>query len=355
MKTGKTLDQLAEEILKLQNTKKDFIVPTTRLTMEADADLVFGGNNFKPTDLAHRQIAEHCGIPHKYYQKMLTEKPDLLANNVQTWFEKYPAQRMVRTQDGRCRAFLSDRYRPMEHIDLVRAVVPTLQELGVEVLSADVTDTRLYIKAVDQRIKADVPSGRKMGDGSHVFFDTVCPAITISNSEVGLGRLLVETSIFTKVCTNLATIGASLKKHHVGGKNEFVDTTYELLSDEARSATDKALWLQARDVVKGAFEETRFQALTDKMAGLSKQAIDGDPIKVVELTAARFDLNNIEQGSVLKHLISGGDMTRYGLMNAITRSAEDNASYDRATEIEHFGGQIIDLTQNDWAELAKAA
>jgi hypothetical protein len=66
-------------------------------------------------------------------------------------------------------------------------------------------------------------------------------------------------------------------------------------------------------------------------------------VAAVEVTAKRFALTEGEQGSVLEHLARGGDLTRYGLLNAVTRTAEDATSYDRAIELECVGGEILEL------------
>jgi hypothetical protein len=195
-----------------------------------------------------------------------------------------------------------------------------------------------------------------MGDGSHVFFDTVSPAIIISNSEVGLGALSIEAGVWTNLCTNLAIAASrSMRKYHIGGKHEMGEEVYALLSNRTRAITDAALWAQVRDVVQGAFDQARFDALTDELAGTAKQPIEGDPVKVVELTAKQFGMGEGEQKSVLRHLIEGGDLTRYGLIGAVTRTAEDLPDYDRATEFEKFGGKLIELPANDWRALAEAA
>jgi hypothetical protein len=76
---------------------------------------------------------------------------------------------------------------------------------------------------------------------------------------------------------------------------------------------------------------------------------------VVEVTATRFGLNETERKSVLDHLIRGGDLSQYGLHNAITRTAEDLDDYDRASDFERFGGQIIELPANEWRQIAEAA
>ena len=55
------------------------------------------------------------------------------------------------------------------------------------------------------------------------------------------------------------------------------------------------------------------------------------------------------------HLITGGTLTRWGLVNALTRTAEDVDTYDRATDFERFGGQVIELPRRDWERIALAA
>lgn len=364
MKIGRSITDLAAEIERQHATKQDFVAKTSAIGVVVDdgeLKLDLGqAQPFPVNDLAHAQVAEFAGIPKPYYDRMRKEEPELLRNNVSTWFEKYPAARMVRTLDTRTRAFLSDGYRPLENYDLAEAVLPTLLENQLEIMSCEITEKRLYIKAVDKRITRDVPSGRKIGDGSHVFFDTCSPAIIISNSEVGFGRLSVESGVFTKVCTNLATIAkGGMKKTHIGGRHMLGDASVQnidnLLSSETRKATDKAIWLQVRDVVKGAFDEAVFTARCAELGTMAEDTIEGDVVKTIELSARKFGLSDLVRGAVQKHMIEGGDLTRYGLFNAITRTAQDVGDYDEASELERLGGKIIELGKREWRELAMAA
>jgi hypothetical protein len=362
VKYGRSIQELAAEIARQQNAKRDLVAATTDIAMMTDDEmrvaLNVGDSRFDINEIAHDQIDVYAGIPAKYYDVMLAEQPALLAQNVNTWLKAKGEKRLVRTMDGRARAFLSDRYRPLENYDLAEAILPVLGNLRLELISCEVTERRMYLKAVDKRINRDIPSGRRMGDGSHTIFDTCVPAIVISNSEVGYGQLSVETAIWTKACTNLAVFTQdSMKRRHVGARHEIAagENIAELLSDDTRRVTDQALWLQVRDVVKAAFDEARFASRCAKIAETSKQKIEGDPVKVIEVTAKRFGITDTERPSVLRHLIEGGDLTRYGLFNAITRTAEDLPDYDRATEFEHIGGNVIELGAHEWKEMAKAA
>ena len=363
MKTGKSITELAQEIERQQKAKTDFVTPTDRLQMffeDGGVKLNSPVGDFGINAIAHQQLAANLEIPKPYYDRMLAEQPELLAENVNTWFEANPKPRMVRTMDGTARAFLSDRYRPLENSDLAEAILPVLAQLGVVIVSAEITEKRFYLKFVDEKISKDIPTGRKLGDGSHVFFETLVPAGQISNSEVGFGALSIETGTLTKMCTNLAwSTSRSMKKYHVGSKHDIGEEMYAMLSDQTRQLTDAALWAQARDVVKVAFDPERFHQFTDDMGKLVQIRLDAnpdsDPVKIVSLASKKLGITEGEQGGILKHLIHGGDFTAYGLMNAVTRTAEDLKDYDRATEFERMGGKLIDLTANDWNEIKQAA
>jgi hypothetical protein len=358
-KIGKSLQELAIEIDRQSKAKRDYVANATALALRPAE----GGVVMKVGDLvehsvgglAHGQIAEYTDIPKAYYDRMLQADPGLLATNVNHWMVQKSDKRMVRTLDGKVRALLSDRYRPLENAELAEAVLPVLQREGLILLSCEITERRLYIKAVDERILRDVPSGRKLGDGSHVFFDTVSPAVTISNSEVGCGAVFIESGVFTKACTNLAMVGNNMRKYHTGARAELSDDVFRLLSDDTRRKTDAAVWAQVRDVVAGALNAARFEALCDKLGETSEQKIEGSPVAAVEVLGKTLGMGKGETNSVLKHLIEGGDLTRYGLFNAVTRTAEDLPDYDRATEFERFGGRVIELPRNDWERIAKAA
>lgn len=362
MKTSLSLTALAQEIERQQDAKRDFLASTDKLDVSVAENAVHlelpDVGSFRLNSVAEDQIAQHTGIPAKYFDRMRDEAPDLLADNIRTWFRKEPSQRLIRTLDNKTRAFLSNGYRPLENADLAEAILPVLLDLNLQIMSCAITEQRLYIKAVDPRIERDVPKGHAIGDGSHVFFDTCSPAIIVSNSEVGLGMLSVESGVFTRQCTNLASIAdGGMKRRHVGARNTLTEgqEIQHLLSDDTKKATDKAVWMQIRDVVRGAFDEANFEAVTQKLAGIAKNEIAGDPVKVVELTAKKFAMNGDEQKSVLRHLIQGHDLSQLGLFNAITRTAEDLESYDRASAFERFGGKVVELAPQEWRTLAEAA
>lgn len=365
MKQGRSIQDLAVEITRQRDTKKDYLADTRNLTMVAE-DMTASPNGpvlairdmhsyLGINNLTHGQIASYTGVPKKYYDRMLVECPDLLASNVNTWFHRKEEPRLVRTLDNRARAFLSNGYRCLDNDQFIEAALPPLMDFGVEVMSCEVTDTKLYLKVVDKRIKRDLKKGVQLGVG-HDRFDTVSPALVLSNSEVGEGALSIMTSVWTGGCSNLMVISErSQRKYHLGAKMDLGEEMYKLLSDKTRALTDAALWGQIRDVCMAAFEQAQFDAIVDKLAETTTREIK-DPIATLDVTTKAYDLNDMERVSILNHLIRGGDLSQYGLHAAITRTAEEVADYDRASELERLGGRIIELPANEWANVyAKAA
>jgi hypothetical protein len=361
-KEGRTLGMLAQEIERQYESKRDYIAPVTKVSMLATSDrppaLVLDNKQKWPlSPLAHNQMAEYTGIPTAYYRRMLEEEPALLSTNVNRWLRNPTDRRMIRTLDGKVRAFLSDKFRPLENYDLAHAILPVLMERKLMILSCEVTETSLYIKAVDRTIENDVPTGARMGDGGHTIFDTCCPGITIRNSEVGMGALSIASTIWTKACTNLADFGTCLRKSHLGKRADISDDVYALLTDNTRALTDAALWAQTRDVVVAAFDQAKFAAQCKKLGQAAEQKLPvADLGEVIEVVGKRFDLNQDERKGVLGKLVEGHDFTRYGLHAAVTRFSQENeVSYDRATDLERVGGKIIELSNTEWEELAAAA
>lgn len=372
MKTGKTLVELATEIQRRADNKKDLVASTNHISMinpgstrsdgseVTDLALAIGSKQyFNINSIAHAQIGAHLDIPKVYYDKMLSDIPDLLSSNVNEWFRKYPVPRMVRTLDGTARAFLSDKFAPdMENEDLAEAVLPVLMDMNLDIASCEITDRRLYIKAVDKKVSRELAkNGAFFGDGGHTIVRVAFPAITISNSEVGHGALSIQGGVYDGGCSNLSFFGErSMRRAHVGQKQSIAEgELYAMLSDKSRRLNNAALWSTVRDVVRAVFERAKFDALVDKIEGTYEQKITGDVVKVVQLSTKKLGLLESEGKSVLDHLIKGGDISRFGLYNAITRMSADVESYDRATELERVGAQVIELPQADWKVLAEAA
>lgn len=368
MKTGRTLQELAAELERQTTNRRDYIAPQGKVEaiVQADdagqVDVVLDGINGEPmplTNYAHGQMSDHLGIPRRYYERMRAEQPGLLAANINTWLKADPDnKRMIRTLDGAVRAVLSPKYRPLDNFDLANAVLPKLIEKRVDIMSAELTETRMYIKGILPDLSDELPEGVSFGGHQRIGGDRghLVAAIVISNSEIGAGTLRVEPSVFTTYCTNLMIRAqASMKKYHVGRAFE-ADANLEVFRDETRRMDDAAFWMKVTDVTVAAFDERMFRAGIDEIRRAAGQPIKSDDLpSVVDVTVKKLGLPEATGKSILKHLAAGGDLTQWGLSSAITRVANDADDYELATDLERAGGEIITLPARDWERISLAS
>ena len=341
MKQGRTLEELGKELERQRQARKDLVVDTRHLsatTNEKGTTVSINVNGEKQqyglTELAHQQIAARLQIPYRYYQKMQKEQPQLLDENINTWFNYAPERRMVRIMDDNIRAFLSDRYRRLDNLELCSAVLPIISDMnGVEINSCEVTPTHMYLKVINKKMKAEVALG-----------DVVQAGFVISNSEVGLGSLRVEPLVYRLVCKNgMICKDYMQKKYHVGKQVTGGDEAYELYSEETLMQDDKAFFMKVQDTVRCAVDEAKFMLTVNKMREAMEIPIENDPVQAVEVLADKFMLTQAERGDVLRQLFIGGDTSRYGLLNAVTAASRLAPDYERATELERIGGEILEL------------
>lgn len=352
MLKGKSLVELAEELTRQNNAKQDYLLDTRNLIMDADFDgavltMHDEANNMNTilgiNDIAHGQIGNELGIPKNYYEKMRKENPQLLAENVNTWFMQEPKIRMVRTLDGTARAFLSDRYRRIDNYDIAEQVIPMLKDLNVKFESNEVTDSRMYIKVVNERLTREVKPG-----------DYVQSGVMITNSEVGLGRVTIQPLLYRLVCTNGMVVndmrGATSRRHV--GRRQTADDGFILYANDTMLADDRALLLKIRDTIKAALDEVHFTNLIDNMKAATEVPITTTHIpEMVKLAAPTFGFTQKESEGILDRLIRDGDLSLYGFSNAVTRFAQDVTSYDRSTELEAIGYNILTMPSRTWEAL----
>lgn len=347
MKTGMaSIEELMQRVLDENVKKRDFVSPASKLTMTDDGKMVIADKgDFDIWDTAHDQIGTKLEIPSKYYDRMMKDAPDLLAQNVNGWLHRSDKSHTVRTLDTDMRAFLSDRYRPLDNFDLLgQSIIPVIQPIlkDLQVASCELTHKRMYIKMVNEKLTGEVKKG-----------DPVQAGMCISNSEVGMGSVQIQPLLYRLACLNGAIMqDSSIRKYHVGGRVTEGEDAGLFYSDDTRMLADKAFFAQVRDVMVGVLQAKGFGDMIRRLQSTTFNTIDKDIDEVIEVTAKKFTLGKTESEGILKTFINGGNLTQWGLGNAVTQYSQDVESYDRATELERIGGQIFEMPKNSWRELA---
>lgn len=354
MKAGISLRELAIEIERQNDIKQDYLVDTKNMRMETFEGVAYlhlydhGSEAIEPLEInqfAHRQIGSYLKIPADYYNRMQNEMSELLVQNVNTWLSRISEKRMIRALGGTARAFLSSRYKVIDNTTIAEIALPIIAEMkGAKVESCQITERQMYIKVVNQRLEAEVAPG-----------DIVQAGLIISNSEVGQGAVNIQPLVYRLVCSNGMIVNeARTRAKHIG---RIIDSDEDFLifSDETIQADNKAFCLKVQDTVKAAVEEVRFARIVDKMREASgRQMNTADVPGVVRLTSQQFHITKEEGAGVLQHLIEGKSLSQYGLANAVTRYSQDVENYDRATELEAIGYNILAMPQRQWDMINKA-
>lgn len=355
MKIGKSLSELATEIERQNTAKNDYLADTSALRMEAydnGVTLRMNGSTGSPLDIgriAHRQIATYTGIPAKYYDRMQEEAPELLARNVNTWFSMNRDKRMIRTLDGTARAFLSNRYRCLDNYEVATTILPIIAEMArseqAKIESCELTESRMYLKVVTPRITAEVVPG-----------DVVQAGFIVSNSETGQGSVTVSPLIYRLVCSNgMILPDGRLRKYHVGRDNEAAED-FTIYRSATMEASDRAFLMKMEDTVRAAANQTIFDGAVAKMREARDAKIEAKTApQVVELVTKEYGFSQEEGRGILGHLIDGGELSLYGLANAVTRQAQDVESYDRSTDMEAAGYSILTINPALWRRINSEA
>lgn len=368
LRRGKSLVELATELDRVQKTAKDFLVPTGKLeakvvevprlpnVSEPGQKVVIGFKNghdhqFGLNNWSSGQLASYTDIPKAYFDRLMVERPELAAKNINHGLQrKQNEQRMIRTLDGNVRAFVSNKFRRgLGNYELMESNLPILLEKGFQVQSSELTEKRLYVKAVTPKVQAQIKVG-----------DVVNFGIVFSNSDVGAGEFKIETFIYRLNCLNGA-IGQKLSSaRHITRAISGGEEATELFSEKTMNLSDAAFFSGMRDLFLNAMKPENFDIVVNQMReAAERKIVNTDLEEVVELAmnATKVQGEGVKH-SILSALMTGNEgagLTQWGLANSFTRAAQSsNLSYDTATELERAGGAVIELEASQWKRIADA-
>jgi hypothetical protein len=75
----------------------------------------------------------------------------------------------------------------------------------------------------------------------------------------------------------------------------------------------------------------------------------------VDQLAKELPIRDGEKESIITNLLTDGDFSRWGMLNAVTKVANTDAvDYERACELENVGAQILDMQMSSWNRVAEA-
>ena len=295
---------------------------------------------FVPTDWALQQFSIRSKVPSSTVIQKLRSQEDAddvdsevmanLANNSLRRLDQDKIYRMRTYTDGTCRAFVTDKYAPI--------------------------DNRWYL----DQLRDNLPEGRLShwrGDEDTIFGNILLPdtiidygqsddsdyggMLSIGNCEIGKRRISQVPSLFRSICLNGCIWGQckgkEIKKRHIG-EIDLQELSYAIYENiEAQlplldAGVRKLLALRELEV-----EEAKMQ-------------------QVFATVAMDHKLTKKEVSEVFRQWgqFERDDRNMFGVVNAVTRAGQtlDNMSWVR---FDGIGGSLMDTSESRWAGILNRA
>jgi hypothetical protein len=218
----------------------------------------------------------------------------------------YDKEVMLRTiRETQVRAIMSERYTPFDDIQLFPLVEPWVKDTEVEWYSFEdySTHVRLTRKETYEEIKVG---------------DAVQKGIHITNSEVGVRSVTIQAVVIRLVCKNGLLSAFKKSRSHVGDPQR-LEEHVKYMIEEAVLDSDALLakYKQSLDIA--------IEAPTDAL----KQIVKNE------------GLSQAEFSQLLKVYLSAPDPSLFGIVNALTQTAQDYPA-ERRWEMENIAGRLLD-------------
>lgn len=360
------LDHLVEMLRTQHDVKYDVVVPSSELrALDGDLSIKNGAAEITdegvtsaharltPTAGCDGQLAERLDIPVKYFRRMRDENVPLLDANINSWLNRDPARQfLVRgfrtdnpTDVGIARGVLSDRYRMVDHLDVLMAGLDGIAKSGVEcrIDSCDLNDRRMRVRVSSPAVEVHAPrmlagyrspfQGSGHGGAPAANPEVVWGGFEITNSETGYGAMAITPRIRVLVCDNGMTITKdALRSIHVGTKLEAGPIRW---SNETQQANLDLVAGQVKDAVATFLDVDYVSKVIRQIEAEGDVDIPmGSEAPVIERVCSALSYTEDEQASILSAFTRSGDTRAIGVMQAVTATAQGVDDADRAAELE---------------------
>lgn len=231
-------------------------------------------------------------------------------------------------QTGTARALLSNAYKIIDHVDTLRAAMQGMRAAGLgaeNVTQCDLTARRMYVTVEVPEVRAQAATllkdyvspftGNRGADNPIVHAGFV-----LGNSEVGDGTFFLYPRIVAEVCTNGMTIKkdvGALVQRHLGARLDDGLVTY---SDATHRANRELITRMAEDTVRTFLTEDYLNSVVRKLEEKAGEPVAKPEAAIKEVTR-KLEIPALYD-DVLMHFIKGADLSRGGIMHAVTAAAQ---------------------------------
>ena len=370
--TRADLGTLAETLKSQHARKVDAVVSARSLSIDADSgQLIVPGLSTEITmdgvtthdaaldlgDVAVGDLASRYDVPVKYARRCRSDARSLFAANFNEWLGRDDRQAFLRTFSdpeggtGFARAILSDRYRVIDHLDVLVAALDGAKSTGHDVVvdSVDLTERAMRVRLVAPEINVLAPDLMRgyrtpfqegwhgeQGMIAHGFYapgsePVLFAGLELSNSETGGGAFVIRPRIVFKACRNgLVITRDALRSVHMGQK---LDEGVVRWSEGTIQANADLVRSQTSDAVSSFLDVEYMRKIIAEVEAKAGREVER-PAEAIETVATKLRYSEGERETLLAHFIRGGQSTAGGVMQAVTSMAQTIADPDRAAEVE---------------------
>lgn len=348
------------------------VIEGTEVELTADG-VTSSDGSYRPTVVCDEGLADKLSIPVAYIKRLREQRPDLYDANVNGWLqgeaqfdsrtgevrrlaEVGPDARsfLVRCfrpddegSEGVARAFLSDRYRTVDNLDVLTAALEGVKEAGVqiEVAGCDLTDRRMYVRILAPEVQALAPtllagyrspfSGAEGADNPTVF-----AGFELSNSETGGGAFTIVPRLVVQVCNNgMKMTKDAVREVHVGGQ---LDAGVIRWSEDTHRRNLELVTAKTKDAVATFLDVEYMTAAIARLEEASSKPV-ANAAETVKNIGSQLRFTEERINGVLDHFIKGGQLTAGGVLHAVTSFAQTVEDADDAAELEGMALRAFDL------------
>jgi hypothetical protein len=324
------LKSLQARLEDLDIIKKDFVIPASCISLENGMLILSNLDKFKnllnspdattlkitTNDLFKKQLSEKLGMSLTYQQRLLVDLEHLYEYNINELLkhESNGSNKsfLIRIFGEEGRAFLSNSFKVIDHLQVIKITLQSIENLDIHVDYCCLSDKRMYCRFYQNSNNANL--------GGFI----------LSNSETGHGQLFIAPRI--KIGNNgYIYLNEKIQKKHLGPK---LDNGKVYYSNNSRLAIkiQKAIELFCSE----NFIETKTQELNSKGSYILNN------LHNTILNVSSY--LGIEDANLIVNSFSkNGGETAFDVVEAISCYSNGLQDVDRKFEIESKYVKLLDL------------
>jgi Domain of unknown function (DUF932). len=313
-RTG-TLESVIATVHQKSEHYFDEVIPVQDMEFDNFNQMWISGRRVEILPSAQHLIANRLRVPHSYLCRCPQE---LQAENLNYWIREEAKNRQTffcRFDDHKLRAVFTDRYRPLDNMEILSQMIENKFDPSAEV-QYSIDDTMFLVKIPEYARAFRVRTG-------YEGRDDIVPGISFANSEVGILAFSIEAFFYRIICTNglISQASSTSRFKHIStrGLENFHDTLAHVIQNSIHN-------------------QNQFQ--------ISQNTHVNNPIASIEKFSQQFGLSMAETEVVRQSYYKEEGCTMFHIINAFTAAGKTpGLTTSEVYKYEKTGGLILSLVK----------